>query len=215
MSELKPEGSVLGRWSRRKTQAMQPEGLEPDLLLTVDGELQHIEEPDVEEPTPPPSDEDMPALETLDEDSDYSGFLSPNVSEGLRKQALRKLFSSTIFNTVDGLDDYDEDFTSFEPLGDLVTCDMKHQLEMEAKRKEEAALERAEDEVADEEVADEEDENTEAKEDSELAAPTNDVDQEPTESTHALENECELAPELKDSENDTHLEENIQCPNRA
>ena len=80
------------------------------------------------------TDEDMPSLDTLGEDSDYSGFLSPGVSEALRRRALRKLFSSAAFNIPDGLDDYDDDFTSFAALGDIVTSDMKHQAEVEAER---------------------------------------------------------------------------------
>ena len=80
------------------------------------------------------TDEDMPPLDSLDEGSDYSGFLSPGVSEGLRRRALRKLFTSAVFNVPDGLDDYDDDFTSFQALGDIVTSDMKHQAEMEAER---------------------------------------------------------------------------------
>jgi len=66
--------------------------------------------------------------------SGYSGFLSPGVSEGLRRRALRKLFMSAVFNVRDGLDDYDEDFTNFEALGDIVTSDMRHQAEAEAER---------------------------------------------------------------------------------
>ena len=80
------------------------------------------------------TDEDMPPLDSLDENSDYSGFLSSGVSEALRRRALRKLFSSAVFNIPDGLDDYDDDFTSFAALGDIVTSDMKHQAEMEAER---------------------------------------------------------------------------------
>ena len=80
------------------------------------------------------TDEDMPPLDALDENSDYSGFLSPGVSETLRRRALRKLFSSAVFNVPDGLDDYDDDFTSFAALGDIVTSDMKHQAEVEAER---------------------------------------------------------------------------------
>lgn len=85
-----------------------------------------------------PSDEDMPPLDSLDEDSDYSGFLSPGVSEALRRRALRKLFMSAVFNIPDGLDDYDDDFTSFQALGDIVTSDMRHQAEMEAERAKQA-----------------------------------------------------------------------------
>ena len=74
----------------------------------------------------PPGDEDMPPLESLGEDSDYSSFLSPRVSAELRKQALRKLFRSPKFNVISELDDYIDDFRNFPALGDLVTSDMKH-----------------------------------------------------------------------------------------
>ena len=84
------------------------------------------------------TDEDMPSLDSLGEDSDYSGFLSPGVSEALRRRALRKLFTSAVFNVPDGLDDYDDDFTSFQALGDIVTSDMRHQAEMEAERAKQA-----------------------------------------------------------------------------
>ena len=84
------------------------------------------------------TDEDMPPLDSLGENSDYSGFLSSGVSEGLRRRALRKLFSSAVFNIPDGLDDYDDDFTSFAALGDIVTSDMRHQAEVEAERERQA-----------------------------------------------------------------------------
>lgn len=151
MSELDQEEGFLGRWSRRKAESI--EGIPKDLEALPSEMTEEVVDPDVP-PPPPPSDEDMPPLETLDEESDYTGFLSPNVSEALRKQALRKLFSSAIFNNVDGLDDYDEDFTSFEPLGDLITADMKHQMEVEAKRKMDAMLE---DDEIQEDVVDEQD----------------------------------------------------------
>lgn len=76
-----------------------------------------------------PTDADMPPLESLDADSDYSGFLSPRVSETLRRMALRKLFGLSAFNVRDGLDDYDFDYTHFDPLGATVTADMKHHAE--------------------------------------------------------------------------------------
>ena len=64
----------------------------------------------------PLTDADMPPIETLTENSDYTGFMSPEVSEQLRKLALRKLFQGTVFKQRDGLDDYDDDFTKFEKL---------------------------------------------------------------------------------------------------
>ncbi len=92
-------------------------------------------------PERPLTDEDMPPLESLGEDSDYSGFLSPGVSDKLRRVALKKLFSSAYFNVLDGLDDYDDDFRTFEALGDIITSDMRHQLELEAERAKQAIKE--------------------------------------------------------------------------
>ena len=74
----------------------------------------------------PPGDEDMPPLESLNENSDFSGFMSPRVSAALRKQALRKLFRSAKFNVISELDDYIDDYRNYPALGDIVTADMKH-----------------------------------------------------------------------------------------
>ncbi|MGB7183155.1 MAG: DUF3306 domain-containing protein [Burkholderiaceae bacterium] len=88
---------------------------------------------------------ELPSLESLNEDSDYSPFMGPNVSKEIRNLALRKLFSSPIYNITDGLDDYDEDFTTFEKLGDIVTADMRHHAQRkEALRAEAQALENKE-----------------------------------------------------------------------
>jgi hypothetical protein len=73
----------------------------------------------------------LPHLDTLDETSDYSGFLSSEVTDELQRLALRKLFGSAQFNVRDGLDDYDEDYRSFEALGDTITADMRYRMERE------------------------------------------------------------------------------------
>lgn len=125
-----PSDSTTGtgfwdRWSARKQAAR-----EEDESAAPAEEV--VQQPELERP--PLTDEDMPPLETLGESSDYSGFLSPEVSEGLRRLALRKLFHGSDFNVCDGLDDYAEDFTSFAKLGDLVTADMRFQMEEAARR---------------------------------------------------------------------------------
>lgn len=71
------------------------------------------------------TDADMPDIETLTSSSDISGFLGKGVSAALRKAALRHVFRQPQYNVRDGLDDYDDDYTTFEPLGDTVTSDMK------------------------------------------------------------------------------------------
>ena len=130
----------LSRWSQRK--ALARDGVElpdepelPDLPpateaadadnapATVDSEAG-----DAEPPT------ELPPLESLDENSDYSAFLNKDVSPDLRQKALRKLFQSPKFNVRDGLDDYDWDFSNPEPLGDIVTAEMRYRIKAELER---------------------------------------------------------------------------------
>jgi hypothetical protein len=154
--------SRLSRWSRRKQQTTE-ETQKEDLALEVEPQDQGINELEValsedqqqsEAQEPVLSDADMEPVETLTENSDFSKFMSPGVSDKLRNLALRKMFQAPSFNIRDGLDEYDEDYTSFEKLGDIVTADMRHQMEMEAKRK----LEAEEKEVAEaEEMPDKQD----------------------------------------------------------
>ncbi|MFU8821891.1 MAG: DUF3306 domain-containing protein [Gammaproteobacteria bacterium] len=131
--ERREEGAVdepfLKRWSRLKADsALRPEAAAVPAPLPEGGaapapaETQAESEPE----TLPPGDEDMPPIETLGEDSDFSGFMSPRVSADLRKQALRKLFRSPKFNVISELDDYIDDYRNFPALGDIVTSDMKH-----------------------------------------------------------------------------------------
>ena len=132
------ERSFLSRWSRRKA-LRQEEFDEAVLNGEQDALAQQPDSAEAQEEKPPLTDEDMPPIETMGEDDNYGDFLSPKVSEKLRKAALRKLFHGAGFNIRDGLDDYDEDFTFFEPLGDIVTADMRHREEMLERKAREAA----------------------------------------------------------------------------
>jgi len=139
--------SRLSRWSRRKQQSAEATR-EEDLALQpgeqnlaevdIPGAVtdQDQQETEVEEPVL--TDADMPAIESLSEDSNFGQFMSSGVSDELRNLALRKMYKAPFFNIRDGLDEYDEDFTSFEKLGDIVTADMRHQMEIEARKKLEA-----------------------------------------------------------------------------
>lgn len=113
----------LQRWSRLKADseaAAVPETPAPEEVTK--GQAAEDAEP---EPLPP-GDEDMPPIESLGADSDFSGFMSPRVSAALRKQALRKLFRSAKFNVISQMDDYIDDYRNFPALGDMLTSDMKH-----------------------------------------------------------------------------------------
>jgi hypothetical protein len=135
---LRGEG-FLSRWSRKKTaargeqdgdaesspetRAVEP-GSDPgsNSQAPQETETGHV-------PENAPGDEDMTPIDELGDDSDYSGFFSARVSPDLRKKALRRLFQSPKFNIRDGLDDYDDDYTTFVPLGSTVTAEMRRRAE--------------------------------------------------------------------------------------
>ena len=133
----------LSRWSRRKQQTAEETkkedlGFETKQQDLAENEIQQAPTEDqqqVASPEPVLSDADMEPIECLTDNSDFSRFMSPGVSDELRNLALGKMFQTPFFNIRDGLDEYDEDYTSFEKLGDIITSDMRHQMEVEASRK--------------------------------------------------------------------------------
>ena len=129
-----PQEGFLSRWSRRKRDADHVPEESNRSVANVPAPADVLDSGEAIQAREELTDDDMPPLESLDENSDYSGFLSPKVSEGLRRAALRKLFRSAMFNVTDGLDDYDDDFRNFEALGDIVTADMRQQMEREAEK---------------------------------------------------------------------------------
>jgi len=139
----------LSRWARRKRVARG--GGDPDALVgespsegaeladaaTVDATIDEDGQP-LEL-----TDDDMPPVDSIDEDTDMSGFFSPKVSQAVKKAAFKKFFHSPLFNIVDGLDDYDDDFRNFEALGDIITSDMRGLMEREAERARQAVADDA------------------------------------------------------------------------
>ncbi len=135
----------LARWSKRK--ALAREGVElpePDDDVAED---EGNEAPGADETAAEPRQRadgqgedtaaavpELPPIESLGEDSDYAAFLAAGVPADVQRKALRKLFRSPKFNVRDGLDDYDLDFSSPEPLGDIVTAEMRHRLRQELER---------------------------------------------------------------------------------
>lgn len=158
------EDPFLARWSRRKQAARETEPGAPAERPSEHAGPAARAERATHAPDEPPCDEAAPdeasrddeapvdeaslsPPETLGPDSDFSAYLSKRVSSGLRRAALRRLFSLPGFNVRDGLDDYDEDYTQFASLGDTVTADMKyHEERLRAGR----AAEEQEEEAAEE-----------------------------------------------------------------
>lgn len=124
----------LERWSRRKQQSREGTDTEPEETVAGDAATAAPETG-----REPPALPELPDLDSLGEDSDYSAFMAPGVDPSLRRQALRKLFSSPKFNVTDGMDDYCGDWRSWNKLGDIVTADMKYHLERAAKLAEQLA----------------------------------------------------------------------------
>jgi hypothetical protein len=147
----------LSRWSRRKAQAregIEPGEPEPEAAADPDGGKarrdpdnpddrpdSHNDSDNDGDPAPATEAAELPPLESLDEDSDYSAFLAADVAPDLRRQALRKLFHSPKFNLRDGLDDYDLDYSNPAPLGNVITAEMRHRIERELERLAARALE--------------------------------------------------------------------------
>jgi hypothetical protein len=114
----------LSRWSRRKVEAEtrpRDEQAPPPPMTEGTEELpSQVPPPDRAEERPaeaPPITEeeplDLPDIDSLTKESDYTVFLKEKVPAALRKQALRKLWlSDPVLANLDGLNDYDEDYST-------------------------------------------------------------------------------------------------------
>jgi len=81
------------------------------------------EDPDSTETERPLSDEEqalvdaLPALESLDKTSDFTPFMNDKIPAFIRRKALNVLWrSDAVLANLDGLNDYDEDFTIIETI---------------------------------------------------------------------------------------------------
>ncbi len=118
---IPPDEDFLSRWSRRKRsdQEAEPAAATPE---------QH-EDP-AEAPPPDETDEEilarleLPDPDTLESGDDFSRFMAAAVPEHLRRRALRRLWrSNPALVVLDGLNEYDEDYTKgFVPAGTLKTA---------------------------------------------------------------------------------------------
>jgi len=112
-----PVKGFLGRWSRLKREAAAAEAPPP---VEAPAAIVPQQAPDTDVPAEPPP------LESLGFDSDYRAFLGQKVDEGLKRAALKKLFHTPHFNTMDGLDVYIEDFNLYEPLPASMVSQLAH-----------------------------------------------------------------------------------------
>ena len=86
-SSVTQDETFLRRWSKRKLEAStateeRVDAEKPQQASTYQQTPSNVES-ETDQPQMELTDADMPPLETLDENSDYSGFFSPKVSETL------------------------------------------------------------------------------------------------------------------------------------
>jgi hypothetical protein len=128
MSRPHKEG-VLSRWSRRKLgpARIAAETVEPS-QQTAESQAKGTGDAN-EADTPERGNEalvELPSIDELGPDSDFQGFMNPQVDDSLRRAALKKLFSDPHFNVTDGLDVYAEDYTKLESLTPAMVAGLKH-----------------------------------------------------------------------------------------
>lgn len=122
-----PPGGFLSRWARRKEQAragveIAPEApaaavVAPPMPVPAEAVAPVVEASPVAADSPaadpPPTLADV-AL--LSRDSDYSRFVARGVDEGVKRAAMKKLFTDPHFNVMDGLDTYIADYGQPDPI---------------------------------------------------------------------------------------------------
>lgn len=120
---------ALSRWSRRKLEstgvATEPE--ESAEQTAVNQESVSVDPREVDESRR--TDEaliELPPIDELGPDSDFQGFMDPQVDDSLRRAALKKLFRDPHFNVTDGLDVYAEDYTNLESMTPAMVAGLKH-----------------------------------------------------------------------------------------
>ena len=97
-------GDFLRRWSRlkRETKATTPQ------------------------PAPQEAASPLPSLDSLSFESDFKAFMHSKVEEGVKRAALKKLFSDPRFNVMDGLDTYIDDYSKENPISEELLAQLDH-----------------------------------------------------------------------------------------
>jgi len=111
--------TFFGRWSRRKAEVAQAEATPPAAAPVAEPAL------------PVPADAEAPAptlaqVAELPKDADFRPFVARGVDEGVRRAAMKKLFTDPHFNVMDGLDIYIDDYSKSDPIPAAMLLAMNH-----------------------------------------------------------------------------------------
>ena len=125
--------TFLGRWSRRKrvepaqrevedakVAATAAEARSAEALVEAKADAAAAAGPD--QTKEPPAD--LPAIESLTPESDYTRFMQPDVPRASRNAAMKKLFADPHFNVMDGLDTYIADYSIEDPIPESMLRDL-------------------------------------------------------------------------------------------
>ena len=96
----------LGRWSRLKREQAEQPLAQPQKSEALD--------------KPP----ELPPIDQLTPESEFSGFMHPKVADALRRAALKKMFADPHFNIPDPFEPYSGDWTVAEPLTSEVVASL-------------------------------------------------------------------------------------------
>ena len=125
----------LGRWARRKNDALQGKPLQEPAIaakpvpLAVAGAQTvsttaaaqaagRLKEPPEAPATAQPAEKllSLEDVKTLTQESDFTPFMARNVGPEVRNAAMKKLFADPQFNVMDGLDIYIDDYSKSDPI---------------------------------------------------------------------------------------------------
>ena len=160
--------NFLNRWSSRKLAEKEVDNSAVPVEIAEADEPAIVEAAEAEAPPP-----DLPDIESLDADSDFTAFLGDNVPKDLAKLALRKLWrTDPVLANIDGLNDYDDDYSMVGKVVEAVKSSYRvgkgyaTDEELESEELEKIAAEQAETETpADEPAEDQEEESLSNAED--------------------------------------------------
>jgi hypothetical protein len=110
-------GFSLRRWSRRKLDAARETQTAAAVAAPPTVEALAVAPPAT---TVAPPAAELPPIESLTLDSDFTVFFQPQVDEALKRAALKQLFRDPRFNIMDGLDIYVGDYTKSDPIPDHI-----------------------------------------------------------------------------------------------
>lgn len=132
MTVRRDDEPFLSRWSRLKREEAAQAPREKQEEVKGQG---------TEAVASPP---ELPPIEKLTPQSDFTAFMGPNVQDALRRAALKRLFSDPHFNVPDLNEAYSGDWTGGEPITEemLKTLNQARTLLFPEDKKREEALER-------------------------------------------------------------------------